>query len=141
MYLMHSAMRKCFTCLLLTMFTFAKLGAQEIYAGRYKAVLTHPPKHVPTSKTPDGALAGNGDIGLTLGGNADKLTFYIGKNDFWRAYPVYPGGGIAHPGGLTVSIPALENGSYYVEQVIDKATIKGFFKKDGLELTLNTWVA
>ena len=91
------------TCFIGAAFAFLHAGAQDIYAGRYKAVLTSAPKMVPTPKTPDGALAGNGDIGLTLGGTPEKLTFYIGKNDFWRAYPVYPGGGIAHPGGRDVA--------------------------------------
>lgn len=118
-----------------------KAKAQEIYAGRYNAVLTSPPKHVPTSKTPDGALAGNGDIGLTLGGTADKLQFYFGKNDFWRAYPVYPGGGIALPGGLSISISQLKEASYYVEQVMDKAVLKGRFNKDDLQVSLNAFVA
>lgn len=120
---------------------FTKAGAQEIYAARYNAILTSAPKMVPTPKTPDGALAGNGDIGLTLGGSSDRLTFYIGKNDFWRAYPVYPGGGIAHPGGLTVSINDLKGASYQVEQVMDKAAIKGKFEKKGLQVKLNAWVA
>lgn len=115
--------------------------AQEIYAGRYRAVLTSPPQHVPTSKTPDGLLAGNGDIGLTLGGTPDQLTFYFGKNDFWRAYPIYPGGGIAHPGGLTVSVDALKGAVYYAEQLIDKAVIKGKFIRDGLQVNLNALVS
>lgn len=114
--------------------------AQEIYAGRYKAVFTAAPTKVPTSKTPDGPLAGNGDIGLTLGGTADQLTFYFGKNDFWRAYPVYPGGGIALPGWLEVSIGALKGANYYAEQIQDKALIKGRFKKDQLQLDLKAWV-
>src|SRR6476619_5448776 len=91
---------------------FTKLAAQEIYAGRYNAVLNAPPKLMPTPKTPDGALAGNGDIGLSMGGLPGELNFYLGKNDFWRAYPVYPGGGIALPGKLTVSIDALKGASY-----------------------------
>lgn len=133
-----SALRK----LLFTYLSFIFFNASaQIYAGRYKAVLTSPPKQVPTSKTPDGALAGNGDIGLTLGGPPDKLTFYFGKNDFWRAYPVYPGGGIAHPGGLTVSIPGLEGASYYAEQIIDKAVIKGRFDNNDLHVAMNAWVA
>jgi hypothetical protein len=119
----------------------AKANAQQLYAGRYNAVLTSPPQKVPTAKTPDGALAGNGDIGLTLGGTPGQLTFYIGKNDFWRAYPVYPGGGIAHPGGLTVTINDLQGAGYHAEQVMDKALIKGKFDKDDLHVTLNTWVA
>ena len=128
--------------LLLCMYgSVALLKAQDIYAGKYNAVLTSPSKRVPTSKTPDGALAGNGDIGLTLGGGPDELSFYIGKNDFWRAYPVYPGGGIAHPGGFTISINDLKDGSFYAEQVIGKAAIKGVFEKNDLQVTLNTWVA
>lgn len=122
-------------------FAFCKAGAQEIYAGRYNAVLTSPPRHVPTPKTTDAALAGNGDIGLTLGGTPGQLQFYFGKNDFWRAYPVYPGGGIALPGGLGVSIDQLRDASYHVEQVMDKAAIKGRFTKNDLQLDLNAWVA
>ena len=122
-------------------FVFSQTGAQEIYAGRYKAILRSAPKNVPTPKTPDGALAGNGDIGLTLGGTPDRLQFYFGKNDFWRAYPVYPGGGIALPGGLSVSIDDLKGASYYAEQVMDKAAIKGKFNKNDLQVTLNAWVA
>ena len=98
--------------LLFIYFSFAFFDTTaQTYVGRYKAVLTSPPQHVPTSKTPDGALAGNGDIGLTLGGIPAKLTFYFGNNDFWRAYPGYPGGCIAHPGGLTIEIPELEGAS------------------------------
>lgn len=120
---------------------FVKIDAQDIYAGRYNASLTSPPKMVPTNKTPDGVLAGNGDIGLVLGGTPDRLAFYIGKNDFWRAYPVYPGGGIAHPGGLTVFLKDLKDAPYYAEQAIDKAAIKGKFTKNGLTVTLTAWVA
>ena len=122
-------------------FALPEAGAQEIYAGRYNAVLTAPPKMVPTAKTPDGALAGNGDIGLTLGGAPDNLQFYFGKNDFWRAYPVYPGGGIAHPGGLSVAVRDLKGGSYYAAQVMDKAAIKGKFDKNALHVSMNAWVA
>src|SRR5688572_29580495 len=114
---------------------------QDGYVGRYKAVFTSAPKSVPNPKTPDAPLAGNGDIGLTLGGSPDQLCFYLGKNDFWRAYPVYPGGGIAYPGALNVSIEALKGASYYAEQVPDKAFISGKFKNENTELTLKAWVA
>ncbi|MBO9616299.1 MAG: hypothetical protein J7619_26630 [Dyadobacter sp.] len=118
-----------------------KVNAQEIYAGRYKAVFTSTPRKVPTSKTPDGPLAGNGDIGLTLGGDPDKLRFYLGKNDFWRAYPVYPGGGIALPGWLEMNIPALAGADYYAEQIQDKAQIAARFTKDSLSVSVKTWVS
>ena len=117
------------------------MEADEIYAGRYKAVFNTSPKHTPSSKTPDGPLAGNGDIGLTLGGTSDKLRFYIGKNDFWRAYPVYPGGGIASPGFLEMNIKDLEGGNYYAEELLDSALIKGRFSTSKLDFSLNTWVS
>lgn len=120
---------------------FNRNNAQEIYAGRYKAVFTKAPQKVPTSKTPDGPLAGNGDIGLTLGGNPDQLSFYLGKNDFWRAYPVYPGGGIALPGWLEVSISALKGANYYAEQIQDSALIAAKFTKDQLTVAVNAWVS
>ena len=107
----------------------------------YKAVFTSVPQHVPTPKTPDAPLAGNGDLGLTMGGSPSNLCFYIGKNDFWRAYPVYPGGGIASPGGIDIQIDALEGADYYAEQLPDKAEITGRFTNSNTEVNLKAWVA
>lgn len=45
----------------------------------YKAVFTFSPEHVPTTKTPDMPLVGNGDIGITMGGTSGKLCFYTDK--------------------------------------------------------------
>ncbi len=106
----------------------------------YKAVFTAPPQHVPTTKTPDAPLAGNGDIGITMGGTPDKICFYVGKNDFWRAYPVYPGG-IALPGGLDISIDELQGASYYVEQLPGSAEIAAKFATSRCKLKLSAWVA
>lgn len=128
-------------CIIILIALGAHTHAQSIYAGRYKAVFNAPPNNIPTSKTPDAPLAGNGDIGLTLGGKPEALKFYLGKNDFWRAYPVYPGGGIALPGSLDVNIAALKGASYYAEQIQDKAEIKAKFIKNDLIVSLNTWVA
>jgi hypothetical protein len=99
-----------------------------------------PPKNVPTPKTPDGPLAGNGDIGVTPGGAPDSLTFYLGKNDFWRAYPVYPGGGIALPGGLTVLLPQLRSATYHAREILKEAAIENEFDKDSLHVAVHTWV-
>ena len=100
------------------------IGVKAQFAiDNYKAVFTSSPQHVPTTKTPDAPLAGNGDIGITMGGTPDKLCFYIGKNDFWRAYPVYPGG-IALPGGLDIEIKELQGATYYAEQLPGSAEIR-----------------
>ena len=113
---------------------------QEPPMNRYKAVFTSIPQEVPTIKTPDAPLAGNGDIGITMGGAPDSLCFYIGKNDFWRAYPVYPGG-IALPGGLSISSKSLQGAGYYAEQLPGSAEIKGRFTKEDLQVELSAWVA
>ncbi|MFD2162308.1 trehalose hydrolase [Paradesertivirga mongoliensis] len=131
----------CTFCVVCYLLSAIDVFAQDIYAGKYKAVFTTAPKVVPSTKTTDAPLAGNGDIGLTLGGAPDRLRFYIGKNDFWRAYPVYPGGGIAFPGALNVDIDALKNANYYAEQVFDRAFISGKFKKGELAVSVEAWVS
>ncbi|HEY0612322.1 MAG TPA: trehalose hydrolase, partial [Chitinophaga sp.] len=104
-------------------------------------VITTAPVHVPTSKVPDAPLAGNGDIGLTFAGSPDHLKLYFGKNDFWRAYPVYPGGGIALPGGLDITIDALQGAAYEARQLPRTAEIKGSFTKPDIRVNVNAWVA
>ncbi|HEY1165440.1 MAG TPA: trehalose hydrolase, partial [Chitinophaga sp.] len=104
-------------------------------------VLTAAPSNVPTAKVPDAPLAGNGDIGLTFAGSPDHLKLYFGKNDFWRAYPVYPGGGIALPGGLDIIINALQGAQYEAQQAPRRAEIKAAFSKPGIKVNVNAWVA
>ncbi|OQP55769.1 glycosyl hydrolase family 95 catalytic domain-containing protein [Niastella populi] len=133
-------MRYLVFCIVL-LFTARITLAQPIYAGRYKTIFTAPPANVPTVKTPDAPLAGNGDIGVTFGGQPGKLQLFFGKNDFWRAYPVYPGGGIALPGGLDLAIDALKGAAYYAEQVPDKAIIHANFTKGPAKVTIDSWVA
>lgn len=131
--------RLCLAMLLIaqTNMVTAQLVDRSVYNARFEA----PPRQVPTAKTPDAPLAGNGDIGLTLGGAPGQLTFYLGKNDCWRPWPVYPGGGIALPGMLGVEIDALKGGGWYAEQVMDKAYILGRFTKGDTVVSLKSWVS
>lgn len=117
------------------------IKGQEIYAGKYKATFTKSPTKTPTSRTPDAPLAGNGDIGLTLGGDGSHLKFYLGKNDFWRSHEVYPGGGIAFPGFLEIKSQDLIGSQYYAEQIQDSAYIKAKFSKKDISVNLKTWVS
>jgi alpha-L-fucosidase 2 len=111
---------------------------------RQKGVFTAPPAVTPNRKMPDGPLLGNGDVGVTIGGvferqkyfgpgdNASPVSvtssperhrFWISKNDFWKAKTIYPN---AHPcpiGGIDVSIPALVNGQYRAEQIMETAEV------------------
>ena len=124
--------------------------ALEIVAGQ-KGVFIQPPRIVPIRKAPDGPLLGNGDLGVTLGGVTERqvvygldpgedyylnyrrevdLTraperhrFWISKNDFWKAKPIYPNGHPAPIGGIDVCIPAALDGSYYAEQILETAEV------------------
>ena len=51
--------------------------------GRYRAEFTAPPKRIPTDRSVDAPLLGNGDTLVALGGGPEKLQFYINKNDLW----------------------------------------------------------
>lgn len=130
---------KAFLFVILFVMGVAKAQGQQPM-DRYKVIFTNPPQHVPTSKTPDAPLTGNGDIGLTMGGTPDNLRFYIGKNDFWRAYPVYPGG-IALPGGLDIVLKDLKDASYYAEQLPGSAEIVAAFSTKACRVRLSAWVA
>jgi len=110
------------------------------YISRYKAVFTQPPKKVPTPTTPDGPIAGNGDVGIVFGGKPDSQQIYISKVDFWKAKRGYPDGGVCLPGGLSINIPELKGAAYYTEQLIEDGTIRQEFKADGLLFHLTSFV-
>jgi len=62
----------------------SKMSNQD-YVARYKAVFTRPAQKVPTPLVPDGPVAGNGDVGIVVGGKPEFQTIYISKVDFWKA--------------------------------------------------------
>ncbi len=147
---------------------------------RQKGVFTSPPVLMPTRKLPDGPLLGNGDVGVAIGGvverqkyfglgeagganvnirtvavtnSPERHRFWISKNDFWKTKSVYPN---AHPcpiGGIDVNIPALVNGSYHVEQLIENAEVVHTlrttlrmedpppFTRAGATIRFRSWVA
>ncbi len=108
----------------------------------YEGVWTAPPTQTPNNKVPDGAINGNGDIGMVLGGTPEKQVFYFSKNDFWKAKKGYPDGGVCYVGELHLDSPTLQGASYQVEQSINDATIYSSYKKeDGTELRMKSWTA
>lgn len=119
-----------------------KKEAADDFLPVYKGEWTSPPLKTPTNKVPDGAVCGNGDIGMVLGGTPEKQIFYFSKNDFWRAQNGYPNGGVCYVGQLQVSSSTMDGASYHVEQRIADATINGSFTKaDGSSYQLQAWCA
>ncbi|OCT15171.1 hypothetical protein A8709_13790 [Paenibacillus pectinilyticus] len=122
-----------------------------------KAVFVSPSMNLPTNYMPDSPLLGNGDVGVTIGGNPEEQIFYMGKNDFW-AQPSLgeteeqrrdrllnedgrrTGAHIMTVGQITLQIPKLAGAEYLQEQDILNAEVRGTFKKDGLTLRMRSWV-
>jgi len=106
---------------------------QQLIAG-HTAVFTQPPRHVPTDKTPDGPLLGNGDVGVVLSGPPERQLFHIGKNDFWSRRCIVTVGGVA------LAIPELAGAAYKQEQDLLNAEVRGLFTKGGLTVRTRSWV-
>ncbi len=102
-----------------------------------RGVFDAPPKNTPNDKMPDGPVTGNGDLGVTLGGNPDQLRFYLGKTDFFGVR----NGRVMPVGSLALTVPELKGGSYHMEQAIGNATLTGKFTgSDGPELSVKSWI-
>ncbi|MGM9700107.1 MAG: hypothetical protein ACI3YX_01625 [Prevotella sp.] len=63
--------------------TYAAGSTTPRFLPAYKGVWSAPPTRMPSNRVPDGAICGNGDIGVAIGGTPDKQVFYFSKTDFW----------------------------------------------------------
>ncbi|MDR1060311.1 MAG: hypothetical protein LBL83_03660 [Clostridiales bacterium] len=104
-----------------------------------KGIFTKAPEQTPSRGEPDGALCGNGDIGVCAGNSPDKLTFWICKNDIWRAKPHQNGGGARSFGYLQLDVPQLAGAEFYAEQHIAAADIHTDMAKGGARLKTKTY--
>ena len=127
-------------CCLYQVISFYTMAYNCTEIDRFKAVFHSFPTHVPTSKTVDAPITGNGDIGLTMAPSSGRVTFYVGKNDFWKSVASYPDGKIALPGGLHIDSDIFRNSIYYAEQLPGSAEIMASFKTSDNELKLCAWV-
>ena len=106
-------------------------------ASQVHGIYSHPPSEVPSRGMTGGVLEGNGNLGVVLGGPADRCTFYMGRNDFWSVLR----GRIMPVGSLQMSVPELRGASYHVQENVGSADIEGRFKNGAHELDLRSWVA
>lgn len=119
-----------------------KESVNEDFLSQCKGTWSTAPTHMPTSLTPDGAICGNGDIGMVWGGTPDSQSIYLSKNDFWKAQNGYPNGGIGYVGKLLISSAEMKDALYDVEQSIADATLRGTFSKpDGTSYQMRSWCA
>jgi len=87
-----------------------------------------------TKWSTDALLMGNGDMGLSVGGEAEALRFWINKNDFWRLQNQHIGAQPKLFGWLDLKAPAMEGATYKIEQTLYDPVTHGTFTKDGATL-------
>lgn len=85
------------------------------------AVITHPPVRSGKTSMPDGAVLGNGDLGIILGNSDDGLRIYISKLDIWEGIENRAEGGLKPLGYVDIPVDTTD---YHVEQDMDLGEIR-----------------
>ena len=102
--------------------------------------INKPCENTPNTTMPDGAITGNGDLGIVWGGTADRVQLYMSKVDFWKANPKNKSGGTVPLGKIEILMPYMAFSPFYVEQDLDKAQLRGYFSSDGLDAKITVSV-
>lgn len=102
----------------------------------YKGVFNNKPT-VFNDKTSDAPLLGNGDVGIVIGGGIDQMTFYAGKNEFWSRDEKRT----KALGRIALFVPSMAGASYYMEQDIAHAEVRGNFTLNGNTINSTSWVS
>ncbi len=110
--------------------TFPQLAA--LYQGDFTA----PPKLVDTQETTDAPLLGNGDVGVSVIGTIDAMTFVLGKNEFWSLND----GHLKAMARLSISIPGMSGASYSMTESIASAEVTGSFVSGANTIKTKSWV-
>ena len=129
-----------FSCLLTPWLLAAQCEASPLPVTAITTVFASPPKATPSDKSVDGPLLGNGDVGVTLNWDSERIRFFVSKNDFWKAMPEYPHGGPRPIGGLDLSIQGGALEKLTIEQPLDSATIKLLCPGTVAKSALSSWV-
>ncbi len=72
---------------------------------------------------PDGAIGGNGDIGVMFGGTTSRLSLFLTKVDFWKGKKQKEMGGIRPIGRLDIRLIHTASCEYYVEERMEEGQI------------------
>ena len=114
----------------------------ESIISQYKNTTDKPPAFGHYLKwSTDALLMGNGDMGLSVGGEAESLRFWINKNDFWRLQNQHLGAQPKLFGWIDIKASRMQGATYKIEQPIYNPITHGTFTKDGatLEFRARVW--
>ena len=95
---------------------------------KHIAVITKKPELSGRKSTPDGAINGNGDLGIILGNCDGGLRIYISKCDLWQGIEAHDRGGLKPLGYIDVEIPEALYNNYHVEQDMDSGELHCIFR-------------
>lgn len=101
---------------------------------KHVAVINKKPIRSGKESIPDGAICGNGDLGLILGNCKDGMRIYISKSDIWHGVENAFSGGMKPLGYINIDIPQEKYEKYYVEQDMDNGEIRCDF--DGIKINV-----
>ncbi|MHC4200459.1 MAG: glycosyl hydrolase family 95 catalytic domain-containing protein [Planctomycetota bacterium] len=113
----------------------AMAASAESIISQYRNSTDKPPAWGHYKKwSTDALLMGNGDMGLSVGGEAEALRFWINKNDFWRLQHQHVGAQPKLFGWIDIKAPEMQGATYNIEQPIYNPITHGTFTKDGATL-------
>lgn len=90
-----------------------------------------PPVKSGKASSPDGAVNGNGDLGIALGGYTDGLRIYLSKCDIREGLEEHGKGGAKPLGYIDVPVPADIYEKYHAEQDMDKGELRCILGENG----------
>ncbi len=105
-------------------------------AGLYQGTFSAPPTQTDTQETTDAPLLGNGDVGVSIVGTIDAMTFVLGKNEFWSLND----GTVKAMARLSLSVPGMSGASYAMAESVGQGQVTGSFALADRTLATKTWV-
>jgi hypothetical protein len=105
-------------------------------AALYQGDFTTPPMLTDTQETTDAPLLGNGDVGVSVIGTIDAMTFILGKNEFWSLND----GHLKAMARLALAIPGMSGASYSMIESLGPAEVTGSFASGANAITTKSWV-
>lgn len=129
---------------LLSVLIFAQLLSFTAFAQSpaYKNNWTQAPFKIPADVAVDAPLMGNGDLTMSIGYKENRLSFYLGKNDFWRLRSKADGlSGPRLAAVLELKIEGFEDAGFTAEQLLSNGITRTVLKKGDQQVALKSWVS
>ena len=94
------------------------------------------PGNIVSTRMNGGGLIGNGNVGVAIGGTADKQEYYVGRDDFWSVQR----GKIMPVGRLELTVQALKDATAHMQENIGPADVTASLSTDASQLKTHSWV-